>query len=290
MSRKIALIINPVSGGYRKLDLARLEGIATGQGCSLDVLKTERAGHATELAREASDNGIDLLLAGGGDGTINETINGIAGTDTPLGIVPLGTVNVLARECGLPLAPEAAFRAAIERDPQRISLGHIRTGEREKYFAFVAGAGFDAHVVYNVNTGLKKFIGKGAYITKALSTLTLWKPPRMQVTIDGTEHVCQLLVACNGRDYGGNFIMAPEADICAPDLDFILLKDMSHSAMLKFALAFGLGRHLSLSGVEVIKSSHASVSGQAHVQLDGDYFSTSPAEISSVPHALRLVF
>ena len=290
MAKRISLIINPVSGGARKLNLARLEGMAAEHGCKLEVLRTQHPGHATELAGEAREAGAELVLAGGGDGTINEVINGLALSDTPLGLVPLGTVNVLARECVLPLEPEAAFRTALEREPQSIALGHIKAGEYSKYFAFVAGAGFDAHVVYNVSTGLKKFIGKGAYITRALSTLALWKPPHIEAAIGGKEHLCQMLAACNGRDYGGNFVMAPEADIRQPELDFVMLTDMRPVAMLKFALAFGLGRHLSISGVEVIKATHASVKGQAHIQLDGDYFSTSPAEISSVPRALRLVF
>jgi YegS/Rv2252/BmrU family lipid kinase len=290
MARRIALIINPVSGRAGKLDLSRLEGIATEQGSALDVLGTERAGHAIGLAREAREDGFDLVLAGGGDGTINEVINGLALSDTPLGIVPLGTVNVLARECGLPLEPEGAFRAALEREPRKIALGHIHAGGEERYFSFVAGAGFDAHVVHGVNAGLKSLIGKGAYIAKAVAALALWKPPRLVVRINGKELDCQMVIASNGRDYGGAFIMAPEADLMQPELDFVLLTDMRPSAMLKFALAFGLGRHLSISGVETLKSKEAMINGKAHIQLDGDYFNTTPAEIRSVADALRLVF
>jgi YegS/Rv2252/BmrU family lipid kinase len=290
MERRIALIINPVSGGAGKLDLARLEGIATEHASALDVLRTERSGHATGLAREAREEGFDLVLAGGGDGTVNEAINGLALSATPLGIVPLGTVNVLARECGLPLDPENAFRIALEREPRKITLGHIKTGEVERYFSFVAGAGLDAHVVHGVSTGLKKLIGKGAYIVKAISTLALWRPPRLVVSVEGREIDCQLVVASNGKDYGGDFVMAPDADITEPGLCFTLLTDMRAVAMLKFALAFGIGRHLSIKGVETIAAPGARISGKAHVQLDGDYFSTTPAEISSVTDALRLVF
>jgi len=290
MARRISLIINPVSGGAGKLDLARLEGIATEQGCQLDVLRTESAGHATDLAREARQEGVDLVLAGGGDGTINEVVNGLAMTDTPLGIVPLGTVNVLARECGLPLDPESAFRAALERKPRSISLGHIVAGGVERYFSFVAGIGFDAHVVHGVSTGLKRYIGKGAYIAKALTSLATWSPPALRVSVDGMEIECQMLVASNGRDYGGDFVMAPEADLTGPGLVFTLLTDMRPVAMLKFALAFGLGRHLSVKGVEAITTHGATINGLAHIQLDGDYFGVTPAVISSFPGALRLVF
>lgn len=293
MARRAALIINPASGGAGQADMNRLEGIATGMGYELDVIETERAGHATELAAEAIGS-FDIVIAAGGDGTITETVNGLAGTDIPLGIVPLGTANVLARETGIPLTPHMAFEAALSRAPQSISLGHMEAGGLSSYFCLMAGVGYDASVVHNVNTGLKKVIGKGAYVLKALETLALWSAPELGVTVDGKANECQTVVICNARKYGGDLIMAPGADIGKPGFEVIMLKGKGRTELMNFLISFGLmnasARHLNGRNVEVVSGQDIRVEGNAHIQLDGDDFGPAPALISARPDALRLVF
>ena len=293
MAKHAALIINPASGGARKLDIGRCEGIATELGFALDILRTEHAGHATLLARQASGAGAHLIIAAGGDGTVNEVINGLALTGTPLGIVPLGTANVLALETGIPPEPEAALRLALATEPKSISLGNIRAGEHSQYFCLMAGAGFDARVVHNVNTSLKQYLGKTAYVLKALQTLMLWDSPELTLTIDGQAHTCQTAVVCNASRYAGNFIMAPEADISKPGFQVVMLMRPGQRAMLGFAMAFARGRHTGMDGVKVIKGDSIRIEGDTPIQLDGDDFSSTikaPASISAASDALRLAF
>jgi len=289
MAKRIALIINPVSGGARGADLHRFEGIATEHGWSLDVLGTEHTGHATELARRASDEGFDLVVAAGGDGTINEAVNGLAMRQTPLGIVPLGTANVLAREVGIPLEPEDAFRRAISFEPEDIALGHLESGGLSRYFCLMAGVGFDASVVHNVNTALKKRIGKWAYVLKALQTFVLWQSPSMNVTVDGQPNLCQSAIICNARKYAGDFVMAPQADIRQPGFTVVLIKGMDRKTILGFALALVGGRHLGLRNVEAINGQEIMIDSEAFMQVDGDSFGRAPATITALPAALRLV-
>lgn len=288
--KRVVLIINPASGGARRADLAKFEGIVTGHGASLDVLRTERPAHATELARQASRDAVDLVIAAGGDGTVNETLNGLVNTQTPLGIIPLGTANVLAREVALPLEPEAALVAALERSANPMALGHIDVSGLSRYFCLMAGAGFDSHVVHNVSTRVKKLMGKGAYVLQALQTLLGWESAEIQLNIDGTKHSCMTAVLCNARMYGGSFIMAPDADISRADFEVIMLKSSGRLNMLVFALAFLTGRHTGLASVQCIRGRDISINGTSSIQLDGDDFAPGPAKITITPEALRLVY
>ena len=288
--KHVALIINPVSGGAKRADLARFEGIVTEHGASLDILRTERAGHATELARQASQDGADLVIAAGGDGTVNETLNGLINTQTPLGIIPLGTANVLARETGLPMNPEDALVAALEKNANSISLGHIDAAGESRYFCLWAGTGFDSHVVHNISTSIKKIIGKGAYVLQAIQSLLGWESREIRLTIDSESHSCCTAIICNARMYGGSFVMAPGADITGNDFEVVMLKGTGRMKMLIFALAFVIGKHTALASVHRIKGKNISIDGSSGFQLDGDDFASGSAKLTIVPDALKLVY
>lgn len=291
MSRRAALIINPVSGKAGHADLDRFEGIATGLGFGLDVLQTTHAGHATQLARAASDEGCDIVIAAGGDGTINETINGLAETGTPLGIVPLGTANVLVREAALPLSPEQALKAALTLEPRPIALGLIKTADESRYFSLMIGAGFDASVVHGVNNTLKKYMGKAAYVIKAMETLLTWDSPKLTLTIDGHEYACHTAIICNASKYGGEFIMAPEASLTKPGFEVIMLTEAGRMAMLRLVMGFATGRHLRLGCVRTAHGGDITIEGGCHIQLDGDDLNVlPPASLTTVSKALSLAF
>lgn len=291
MGKKAALIINPASGKAVRANLNRFADIATGLGFGLDVLRTSHAGHATALAREASGEGYDLVIAAGGDGTINEAINGLMGTDTPLGIVPLGTANVLAREAALPLKPEEALKTALTLEPRPIALGLIKTADESRYFSLMIGAGFDASVVHDLNNTLKSYIGKAAYVLKALETLLRWDSPRITLSIDGHEHACHTAIICNARKYGGEFVLAPEAGLARHGFEVIMLTRPGRSAMLRLALGFATGRHLKLGCVKTAHGTDITIEGGCHIQLDGDDLNqTPPARITSITNALRLAY
>ena len=153
VGRRMVAIYNPTSGGgHFRRDVPLIVESLGVLGFDVDKAPTERAGHATELAAAAVAAGVEVVCAIGGDGTVNEVVNGMAGSDVPLAVIPTGTVNVLAIELGIPLDPPDACRLAAAGHVIAIDLG--LAGDR--YFALMAGAGVDAAVVSSLNPTLKR--------------------------------------------------------------------------------------------------------------------------------------
>lgn len=231
----VAVIINPVSGLRRRaeparhrvelaarlLEAARLPG---------DVLVTERPAHASALAREAVVRGAALVIAWGGDGTVNEVGAALAFGEVPLGIVPAGSGNGLARELGLPRRPAGAFRAALRGHDRTIDAGEL--GGR--LFFNVAGIGFDAHVAARFNALAQGRRGALRYLAIALRELVAYRAPEYAIRVDGeTLRVRALLVACaNSRQYGGHARIAPLAQLDDGALDLVLVEARSPLAVL----------------------------------------------------------
>jgi YegS/Rv2252/BmrU family lipid kinase len=287
---KAILISNPVSGGTSRKNLESAMGQLGSMGVDLDVMYTTCPGDATRLAALAVEQNPDLNISAGGDGTINETINGMAGNPVPLAILPLGTTNVLAREAGIPRDPTGAAKAAVERTPRKISLGRIQAEGMSRYFVLMAGVGFDALSVYNLSNRFKKLTGKLAYVASGLSALAGWKAPALTVrTADGT-YPCASVIVSNAKRYGGDFIVAPDADISSDELHVTVLEGPSRLDLLRLTFGILRGNHTRLRGIRYFTASNISVDGPAHVQLDGDHVGTSPVEISIEPDALSLVY
>ncbi len=159
------IVFNPAAGRRRAQLLWRVLDVMATSGVRLEIAETTHAGHATELARKAAVAGVRLVVAAGGDGTIAEVANGLAGSTCRLGIIPLGTANVLAHELGLPFAPRAVA-ASLAFGRTRIvwpGVAHERRGAT-RLFVQMVGAGFDAQVVHRLSLRLKRAIGRSAYV------------------------------------------------------------------------------------------------------------------------------
>ena len=155
------LVINPNAGRRKKSPLPEIESVFDSQQeFTLDVHKTTGPGDATVAARKAAEDGYDLVIAAGGDGSIFEVANGLVGSDTALGVVPVGTENVLAREMGVPLNPRKACEFMLMQQPRIIDTGRIG----EQHFVCFAGIGFDAHVAHQICSERKKRFGALAYV------------------------------------------------------------------------------------------------------------------------------
>src|SRR5712692_5404774 len=165
-SLRTTLIYNPVAGRLRGRGrdlLERAAGILTDAGYAVSMLPTAGPNSAGNLASKAIHDGTDIILAAGGDGTINEVLQGMAGASIPLGILPGGTANVLATEIGLERDLERAARLIPRSAARRIAVGRLDCGAGGRRFISMAGVGFDAHIVYNLSARLKQRFGKGAY-------------------------------------------------------------------------------------------------------------------------------
>ncbi len=285
--RRIRLIANPIAGGNARKKIDQAAAWLQSQGCQVEVLLTGARGDAREFARQAHQSGCDLVIAAGGDGTLNEVINGLAPSPIPLAFVPLGTTNVFALEVGIPFDIEAACRIALQGQPRPVCLG--LAGDTR--FLLMAGIGFDADAVFRVSSRLKRRTGKFAYLVSAVSALLAgpFAPIEVQ-TEDGTRLTGYNLVVGNGRFYGGKFSITPGASLHDDTLEACLFLRPGRLRFLGSALKIALGSRLPAAEARIFKTRQLEVSGAGlAVQIDGDFHGRLPMTIKALPGELRMV-
>ena len=193
--RRILVVFNPAAGGNRRERLKRVVAAVRALGGIVTVVETTAPGHAEAIARDVLPETYDVIAAAGGDGTVNEVVNGLGDKDIVLGLIPVGTGNVLADEIGLGHATHKIARALAFGPMRPIRVGRAN-GRR---FIMMAGVGFDANVVNGVSLKLKKWLGPLAYVWQSILQATSDRFEICDVTIDGTAYRTVSLVACNGR-------------------------------------------------------------------------------------------
>ena len=309
--KKGTLIYNPVAGrrpGRREHEIHAAAAVLRQAGLEIELAPTERADMAHELAHAAVANGADVVFACGGDGTINEVINGLAPSPVPLGILPGGTANILAHELRLPLHPVSAAREFARWKPRRIALGRARWTETqaatsavsaapktcERYYISVAGVGYDAHIVYSLSPWLKKNFGVAGYVMEALRQFVLYSYPKFSCRMDGVEKPATFAVIHRTRLYAGWLHMAPTADLFAPHLAVCSFPSRSRPRYLLYALAVLARQHLRLSDVSLDHCNQAvctaiDSSETIRFELDGELGGPLPATFEIVPDALTIL-
>jgi YegS/Rv2252/BmrU family lipid kinase len=286
-SMRIKLIGNPVSGGDARPRIQAALGTLRDLGCEVDLCMTAARGDARQAASLAVSEGYDRVVAAGGDGTLNEVVNGVASPDLPIGFLPLGTVNVFALEAGIPLQIEKACAVAVQGAPRAITLGKIN-GE---LFLLMASAGWDAAAVAHVRPGLKKLLGRMAYAVSAVETLLFRPPSALHLQLpDGRCLKGFGVVVSNCRFYGGRYVVTPAASMFKNDLEVCLLCQGSRAALLRFALSLALKRPLHAPLAEFLTVDELSLKGDGvPIQVDGDDFGSLPVLIKVVPRAVTMV-
>ena len=286
--RRLLVILNPAAGQRHGRRLRATLTLLEQLGCQVTLKETSVPGDATRLAGEIKPGDFDALVAAGGDGTINEILNGMVGTGQALAILPLGTANVLAAEIGLDLTPRRVAETIVHGRQRPIACG--KAGER--YFIQMAGVGFDAHVVAGVGLALKRRIGKVAYVVEAVRQGFVFGHPRYRVTIDGEVHEAASVIAAKGRLYAGRYLLAPEASIEDPRFQVCLFLRSGPLAVSRYALALQTGGLPYRSDVKRLPGRHVRIEGPLGdpVQGDGDIVARLPVEISVQPDAVELVF
>jgi diacylglycerol kinase (ATP) len=283
------IIGNPNSGsagdeGY----LERFAETLRAGGLEVEVLNTERPDHATELATMAGDR---LIIAAGGDGTVNEVVNGLS-KDATLGILPLGTANVLARELGLPLKPEDACERILTGTGSRMDVG-VATDEEgtERRFACMAGIGFDASVVREVTPRLKRYLRSLAFPLFALKVYFQGDLPDLHVMDGDTTHVGQLAVIANGHYYGGDFKVAEEASLTSGKLEVVFVEKVGRllraDILARVLAKRPLDRAAKSFPVHDIRAE--SPGGRVPVQIDGELWGHLPMSFRIEPAAIRVI-
>jgi diacylglycerol kinase (ATP) len=282
------IVFNPVAGRRRHRELKGALDAFHALGATPRLVETRAAGDATSIARQAAKAGAPLVVAAGGDGTIAEVAQGLSGSATQLGILPMGTANVLAHELELPLRGDLAARVISEGVEAALHPGLARFADgTTRLFVQMLGAGFDARVVAALDLGLKHRLGRAAYVWQTLRELPRYRFPRCEVEIDGARCQAASVVVTKGRLYGGNYMLAPKARVDAPGFQVALLRDAGAVRTLLAGLALPLGLPPYIPGLELRPAREVRLHGAAlAVQMDGDPAGTLPVEVAAAPAPL----
>lgn len=252
-------------------------------------MPTDSAGHATELAAEAVREGADLILVLGGDGTINEAVNGMIGSQAHLGVLPGGTANVLAMELGLGSNLEKAIDRLSRCAPKRVSLGRLcQPNKDSRHFLMMAGAGFDAQVVCDLNSNLKAKTGKFAYWVAGFSQIVK-RVGQLETRIDGKAYPCGFTLASRVRNYGGDLELARGASLLNHDFETVMFEGSNPLRYAFYMLAVAVKQVQKMPGVHTVHSTRIELRGDAPIQIDGEYVGRTPATIEIVADALTML-
>ncbi|MDP1748286.1 MAG: diacylglycerol kinase family protein [Reyranella sp.] len=302
--RAVLLILNPTAGRRRRGLVDGVVRRVRDLGWTVDMVETAAAGDARRIAETCDAARYAVIAVAGGDGTINEVVNGLIhrGGAGPalgpaLGIVPLGTANVLAHELGLGFSAAAVALTLTAGREILMQPGEASGEGRTRQFSLMAGAGFDAKVVAGVSAPLKRRLGRAAYVWRSLIEARRYRPVRYAVEIDGVRHEAASVIVTHGRHYAGPYVVAPDAALGKPLLHVCLFERWGRSQTLRFGLALLLGRLPRTAGYRVIAGHDIRVSVLSDagehcrqpVQIDGDDALTLPVSIALAAGAVRLL-
>lgn len=289
MKRRCVIIANRGAGSFSEQRLHRLCGQLREGGLAVEQLFGADFADLTDLAKTASrPPDAPLVIAAGGDGTINAVLNGLAGNSATCAILPLGTANVLALELGL-YRPEQAAARIIAGEARPFTAGLLRAGERSSRFFLMTGIGLDGFVVRGVSPRQKRLFGKGAYALAAWRQALTWETNELTVTTRAASFTCHSLFACNTARYGGTFLLAPAASIFSPTLELVAVRRSSRLAYLGLAVDLARGRAPAGDGIVRLSTDWLRLEGVKPIQADGDDWGDSPVEITTETNYARII-
>lgn len=293
---RACVIFNPTAKGDKARHFRRhIDELGT----AVALKPTQAPGDGRRLAAEAVRDGFDTLVAAGGDGTVNEVLNGLA--DAPdgfsrarLAVLPLGTVNVFARELGLPLKVRGAWQAVLDGRERRLDVAFAEYSALERTqrrcFVQLAGAGLDARAISLVDWGVKKRIGPLAY---AVAGAKAMRGPHPQITVeaDGQSVTGELVLVGNGRFYGGSLPVFLEARLDDGLLDICVFPRVSWGLIARYALGYITTGPRAPRDVRMLRVARARLNSAAPVpfEVEGDLCGMLPMELGVLPGVLRVV-
>lgn len=280
--KEILVILNPAARSERaKAAWRRIEKLPN---CTMRV--TTGPGDAQAVAEAAVKEGFGTIVAAGGDGTVNEVVNGLVGADVSLGILPVGTMNVFAAELGLPGDLDEAWAVIRAGRTRKVDL--LRANQQ--YFIQLAGVGLDAQVVQATSWNFKKNFGPLSYLISA-AQIAAKKPPRLLVEADGITREGSFVLIGNGRYYGGPVAFFKDARIDDGKLDVLIFKNLAYLDIARYLATVFMGKHTTLSDVEYFQTRRALVRSDEDVpvEVDGEVVTTLPVTFRISSRKLRVV-
>ncbi len=282
------LIYNPSAGGRAKTRLQLDDVVKQFAVQQIEIIPcpSKAGGSVIRDVGELVQEKPDLFVAWGGDGTINEVVNGLFGSGIPLGILPGGTANLMVRELNIPKNVSSAVRVIGSGNSRRISVGQAN----DRYFLLMVGIGFDSAVIQNVSPPLKRRFGKLAFGISALHTAIQYQFPAFDVRYNGEETRSVFAIICNARHYAAYFVLTPDADISDEFLYVCLFQDPGLARMFLYAFHAFKRTHLKLDSVKIVRAKEVTVSGSEAIvaQADGELVGTLPVHFSIHPHSLEV--
>jgi YegS/Rv2252/BmrU family lipid kinase len=285
---RAVIVYNRFARNAPPMDRVQSAVDAIGKAWQIDIRVTDAPGHATQLARDAATSGATAVFAYGGDGTVNEVVNGLAGSDCALGVLRGGMGNVFAKEIGIQRRPDRALRQQLNGDRQRFDLGKVN----DRHFLLMAGVGLDAAVVRAVPDSLKRRLGSTSYALWALKLLPGYRPTPTHLSIDGAARDTELfwLLLGNTRSYGGFINITSKARVDDGLLDAYIFEGHRLAWKLTTALKLALKRQDGAKGVAFHRLHDLSIEAPGlPIQADGEYLGQTPATFSVEPHALDVL-
>ena len=293
--RKPVVIYNPSAGRFSQSKglLQRALGSLAAEGFDAKPVATLGPNTAGSLAKREIESGADLILAAGGDGTINEVANGMVHTGVPMGILPAGTANVLAREMRSRMQLDRIARELRTAVPTRVAVGRLTAADHSsRYFLLMAGIGLDAQIVYDLNLGLKAMAGKLAYYLGGFAQIAKPLAPFCAM-VDGQSYETTFALVTRVRNYGGDFEIAREASLLSNQFEVVLFNVKHSYQYVPYLLGMVLGQVDRLPGVRVLPSRRITCEplhgSPAPLQVDGEYAGRLPVTIEIVSDALTLL-
>jgi len=286
-------LVNPASdNGATGRRWPTIEERAAAAGLRGAALFSERPGHLTELARQAAEQGEQLLVVVGGDGSVNEAANGIAGLpDVEVAVIPRGTGWDFARSQGIPHRLADAIEIARDGRARAVDLGRAGYRDGTRIFANVASAGMSGAIAKRANETTKALGGKASYALATFSVFRRWRARDMRVTVDGEERAGRMhdVIVALGPYLAGGMKLCPDADPADGKFDVLLIGDLTKRDLVLTLPKTYRGTHLPHRKAEVLRGASVTIEADAvPVELDGEQPGTTPARFEVMPGALRV--
>jgi len=292
MSKRLIVLRNFCSGRRKTFYLwPEVIRVLQSKSPSVKVVPTE-LGRIAEQARELAAEA-DIVVAAGGDGTIHAVAAGLIGSNTPLGIIPMGTGNDLARTLGIPSDPVLAAGLLSDGEPSPMDAVRFRCSGSEGYSLNIAGVGFDASVAQRINDGFRFLKGTSAYLAAVLQCLASYRPVYLSISVDGESFAtsAMLCAVANAQYYGGGMKIAPNASVNDGLIDVVVVGGVSKLEFLRQFPRVFKGTHLSHPAVRCLQGRSVRIEASAPIPVlaDGEIVGLTPVEFEMVPEALKVV-
>ena len=283
------IVFNPAAGRRRSQRLWRVLDLLAHNGIRLELAETGYRGHATQLAREAVARGAGLIVAAGGDGTIAEVANGLSGARVPLGVIPLGTANVLAHELALPFAPRAVAAALAFGRTRLLWPGVARGPAGERLFVQMLGVGFDAAVVHHLPDALKRVLGRGAYVAQSLCEVACYPFPPLRLRLEGEELEAASVIVTKGRYYAGRHLLAPGANPTERGFSVAIFRRRGRLPALLSGVLLPFDLLPRTPGMRLMRATSVEIESGAPAQADGDPAGAASLRITDAPSPIAVI-